>query len=141
MAALLLLGTITSLAQTSGRKTAYRDTTGRTAMIQYGIASYYSDKFVGKATANGEKYSNEKMTCAHNTLAMGTWIRVTNLRNKKTVLVRVNDRLHHRNPRLVDLSLAAAKQLGYIGRGITRVKVEVLGKKKPVDKGDAIVNK
>ncbi|HYE53646.1 MAG TPA: septal ring lytic transglycosylase RlpA family protein [Chitinophagaceae bacterium] len=142
MAVLLLLGSITSLAQTTPRKVAaYRDTTGRTAMIQYGIASYYSDKFVGKTTANGEKYSKDKFTAAHNALALGTWIRVTNLSNKKTVLVRVNDRLHHRNSRLVDLSLAAAKQLGYIGKGITRVKVEVLGKKKPIEKEESMVNK
>jgi rare lipoprotein A len=53
---------------------------------------------------------------------------VTNLKNRKTVVVRVTDRLHHKNPRLVDLSKSAAKKLGYTGEGLTKVKVEVLGK-------------
>jgi rare lipoprotein A len=59
---------------------------------------------------------------------LGTWVRVTNLKNRKTVVVRVTDRLHHKNPRLVDLSKSAAKKLGYTGEGLTKVKVEVLGK-------------
>jgi rare lipoprotein A len=71
------------------------------------------------------------MTAAHNTLPLGTWIKVTNLSNKKSVVVKVNDRLHPKNPRLVDLSRAAAKQLGYISKGITKVKVDVLGKNPP----------
>ena len=101
------------------------------AQVQYGTASFYADKFNGKKTANGDVFSQDKMTAAHNTLPLGTWIRVTNLRNKKTVVVRINDRLHHRNPRLVDLSKSAAKKLGYTGQGLTQVKVEVLGKKQP----------
>jgi len=94
--------------------------------VQYGVASYYSDKFVGKKTANGEIFSQEKMTAAHNSLPLGTYIRVTNLRNHKTVKVKINDRLHHKNKRLVDLSRAAAKKLGFIRSGLTRVKVEVV---------------
>jgi rare lipoprotein A len=97
--------------------------------VQYGTASFYADKFEGRRTANGEIFTQSKMTCAHNTLPLGTWVRVTNLSNKKTVVVRVNDRLHHRNPRLVDLSKTAARKLGYTGHGLTRVRVEVLGKK------------
>lgn len=94
--------------------------------IDTGVASYYHSKFQGRLTASGEKYDQEKMTAAHNRLPLGTRIKVTNLRNKRSVIVRVNDRLHHRNTRLVDLSRAAAVKLGYIGRGITRVRVEVL---------------
>lgn len=138
--ALLSLGSHSINAQTA-TKTAFRDTAGRSAPIQYGIASFYSDKFIGKVTATGEIYSNTKLTAAHNALPFGTWIRVTNLSNKKSVIVRVNDRLHHRNKRLVDLSLAAAKRLGYTKKGLTRVKVEVLGKKKPIEKEDSMVNK
>lgn len=100
-------------------------------VIQYGIASYYSNKFQGRKTSNGEIFSQKKLTAAHNTLPLGTYIRVTNLRNKKSVVVRVNDRLHHRNKRLVDLSRAAASQIGFISAGTTRVRVEVLGKKPP----------
>src|SRR5688500_9630751 len=65
--------------------------------IQYGTASYYHPKFAGRKTASGEPYSPEKMTAAHNSLPMGTWIRVTNLKNERSVVVRVNDKMHHRN--------------------------------------------
>lgn len=103
------------------------------AKVQYGVASYYHSKFQGRKTANGDIYDKDKPTAAHNSLPFGTWIRVTNLRNKRSVIVRVNDRLHYKNARLVDLSSSAASSLGYIGRGLARVKVEVLGKKKPVE--------
>lgn len=93
---------------------------------QTGVASYYHSKFNGRLTASGEVYDESKMTAAHNRIPMGTLIKVTNLRNKRSVVVRVNDRLHHRNTRLVDLSKAAAAKLGYLARGLTRVKVEVL---------------
>ena len=99
--------------------------------ILNGIASYYADKFVGKRTANGELYSHTKLTAACNKLPLGTWIRVTNLRNQKSVVVKVNDRLHPKNTRIVDLSRVAAERLGFIKRGLTQVKVEVLGKIKP----------
>ena len=71
------------------------------------------------------------MTAACNVIPMGTWIKVTNLKNKKWVIVRTNDRLHPRMKRIVDLSRSAAQKLGYISNGLARVKVEVLGKKKP----------
>ena len=95
-------------------------------LVDTGVASYYHAKFQGRITASGELYDQDKMTAAHNRLPLGTKIKVTNLRNKRSVVVRVNDRLNHRNKRLVDLSRAAAVKLGYIGRGITRVRVEVL---------------
>lgn len=97
--------------------------------VQYGIASYYSNKFNGRKTANGEIFSQQKLTAAHNTLPLGTYVRVTNLRNRRSVIVRINDRLNARNKRLIDLSRAAASKLGYIKSGLTRVKIEVLGKK------------
>ncbi len=101
------------------------------AKIQYGIASYYHDKFQNRLTASGEKFDQKKMTAAHNGLPLNTWIRVTNLNNKRSVIVRVNDRLHRKNKRLVDLSNSAAKSLGYLNDGLIQVKVEVFGKKKP----------
>ena len=109
--------------------TAKRPTTS--AKIQYGVASFYHNKFQGRKTATGELFDQQKMTAAHNSVPLNTWVKVTSVRNGKWVVVRVNDRLHHRNPRLVDLSRSAAQKLGYVGRGVTRVKVEVLGKKKP----------
>lgn len=92
----------------------------------FGIASYYADKFNGRQTANGEIYDGEKATAACNIVPLGSWIRVTNLRNNRSVIVKTNDRLHVRMKRIVDLSKSAAKKLGYIGRGLTQVKVEVL---------------
>jgi len=99
--------------------------------LLYGTASFYSNSFNGKKTANGEIYSHKKMTAACNLLPLGTWIRVTNLRNGKSVVVKTNDRLHTRMKRVVDLSREAADKLGYVRSGLTRVKVEVIGKKKP----------
>ena len=101
------------------------------AKIQYGVASYYHDKFQNRLTASGEKFDQKKMTAAHNGLPLNTWIRVTNLRNKRSVIVRVNDRLHRKNKRLVDLSNIAAKTLGYLDDGLAQVRIEVFGKKKP----------
>lgn len=129
----LLLLFITLLGVIMGHAQAKRDsiTMLKVGAVQYGTASYYGGKFNGRKTSTGELFDEKKMTCAHNTLPLNTWIRVTNLRNNKSVVVRVNDRLHPKNKRLVDLSKAAATKLGYIGRGLTRVKVEVLGKKPP----------
>lgn len=97
--------------------------------VLYGMASFYSNKFNGRKTANGEIYSQKKLTCACNVLPLGTWIRVTNLRNNHTVDVKVNDRIHPKMRRVVDLTRAAAEKLDFIGQGLTRVKVEVLGRK------------
>ncbi len=107
----------------------------KTAVI-YGTASYYSNKFHGRRTASGETFSQQKLTAACNVLPLGTWIRVTNLRNNRTVLVKVNDRLHHRMKRAIDLSRQAANQLGFIRSGLAKVRVEVLGKKKPAPQGE-----
>ncbi len=96
-----------------------------------GTASYYANKFEGRKTANGEIFSQKKLTAASNIIPMNYWVRITNIRNKRSVVLRINDRMHPKNPRLIDLSLAAAKRLRYTGRGIVRVKVEVLGKKLP----------
>src|SRR3984885_11268574 len=81
--------------------------------VQYGIASFYANKFEGRKTYTDEIFSQEKLTGASNTLPMHTWIRVTNLRNNLSVIVRINDKMHPRNKRLIDLSRAAAKKLGY----------------------------
>lgn len=104
------------------------------AKIQYGIASFYSNKFNGRKTSNGEIFNQQKLTGAHNSLPMGTYVRVTNLKNGKSVIVKINDRLHHRNKRIIDLTRAAAQKLGFVKSGLTRVKLEVLGKKPPAKK-------
>lgn len=106
----------TSRVKPNFRKAEYVDSA-------IGYASFYSNKFVGKKTSSGQIFSQNKLTCAHNTLPMGTMIKVTNLENQLSVVVRVNDRLHHRNPRLVDLSVSAAKKLGFRKRGVIKVSV------------------
>lgn len=106
---------------------------GDSAIVYYGVASYYADKFTGRKTATGASYSHTGNTAACNVLPLGTWIRVTNLKNDKKIILQVNDRLHAKNNRLVDLTKSAASKLGYIKSGLARVKVEVLGKKKPKD--------
>jgi rare lipoprotein A len=105
--------------------------------VQYGTASYYANKFEGRKTYTDEIFSQKKLSAASNTLPMHTWVRVTNLRNHHSVVLRINDKMHPRNKRLIDLSRAAATRLGYAGRGLTRVKVEVLGKKRPLEAGMA----
>jgi rare lipoprotein A len=97
-----------------------------TPLIKYGTASFYAAKFNGRKTANGEIYSSTKYTAACNILSFNTWIKVTNIRNKKSVIVRINDRMHPKNKRLIDLSGIAAKKISFSGRGLIRVKIEVL---------------
>jgi len=104
-------------------------TTKKTTRVFYGQASFYANKFNGRRTASGETFDQKKLTCACNVLPLGTWIKVTNLKNKRTVIVKVNDRIHPKMKRVVDLSRAAAQKLGYISGGLTRVKVELVDKK------------
>lgn len=101
----------------------------KTVRVFYGQASYYANKFQGRKTANGEIFDQKKFTCASNVLPLGTWIKVTNLKNGRTVVVKINDRIHPKMKRIVDLSRAAANKLGYVSRGLTRVKIEILDKK------------
>ncbi len=104
--------------------------------VQYGTASFYADKFEGRKTYTDEIFAQDSLTGASNTLPMHVWVKVTNLRNKKTVVVRINDKMHPRNKRIIDLSRAAAVKLGYAGRGLTRVRIDVIGRKKPPDAGN-----
>ncbi|MDR3712125.1 MAG: septal ring lytic transglycosylase RlpA family protein [Puia sp.] len=98
---------------------------------QYGIASFYSNKFEGRKTYTDEIFSQKKLSAASNTLPMRTWIKVTNLRNHRSVILRINDRMHPRNRRLIDLSRAAARKLGFTGSGLARVRVDVIGRRRP----------
>lgn len=95
---------------------------------QTGVASYYANKFNGRRTANGEIFNNAKMTAAHRTLPFGTLIEVTNLGNGRSVIVRINDRGPYAHARVVDLSSAAAKQIGMHHSGVARVKIAILDK-------------
>ena len=103
------------------------------SVTQFGVASFYADKFEGRPTCTDEIFTQKKLTAACNTLPLNCWIKVTNLRNDKSVMVRINDRMHPSNPRLIDMSKSAAVALGYTGHGLTKVKIQYLGKKKPDD--------
>ncbi len=96
------------------------------ALNQQGIASYYGAKFNGRKTASGERYSHNAMTAAHRSAPFGSQIRVTNISNGRSVVVRVNDRGPWVRGRIVDVSGVAARQLGMTGRGLTRVRVSSL---------------
>ncbi len=94
-----------------------------------GIASFYSSNLDGTQTATGEIYRNNKFTGASNNLKLNTWVRVTNIKNGKTVIVRINDRMHpamKKKGRVIDLSRTAAKKLDFIKSGLTKVILEVI---------------
>lgn len=92
-----------------------------------GMATYYADEFHGRKTASGEIYDMNKLTAASVDLPLGTSVRVTNLENRKSVVVRINDRMPKNSKgRIIDLSLAGAKALDMVQSGVVRVRVEVL---------------
>lgn len=92
-----------------------------------GIASWYGPGFHGKTTANGEQYDQNDLTAAHQTLPMPVWVRVTNLENGRSIVVRVNDRGPYANNRIIDMSRKAAQLLGYEQKGTARVRVQYVG--------------
>lgn len=95
-----------------------------------GTASYYADKFHGRKTANGEIFNMHDLTAAHKTLPFGTIVRVTNLKNNKSVKLRINDRGPFVKNRIIDLSLAAAKELDMLGTGTAEVRIDILSAEK-----------
>jgi rare lipoprotein A len=94
---------------------------------QLGVASWYGKFFQGKTTASGEPFDENQLTCAHRTLPLGSVLRVTNLKNNKTVIVTVNDRGPVPENRVIDLSRAAAQALDFSDQGLAPVKVELIG--------------
>jgi rare lipoprotein A len=112
-----------------------------------GIASWYGPDFHGKLTANGEAFDQNAVSAAHKTLPMPSVVRVTNLENGRSLVIRVNDRGPFANGRIIDLSRRAAQLLGYEANGTAKVRVQVLaeesralaGKVKPADAGEAQV--
>jgi len=92
-----------------------------------GVASWYGRQHQGRATSSGEAFDMNQLTTAHRTLPFGTRVRVTNLENGRSVVVRVNDRGPFTATRILDVSLAAAKALGMVGAGVARVEMVVLG--------------
>lgn len=118
----VLYSTTAQAGKRQERKGAGMDTV---LVTRTGTASFYAAKFQGRRTSNGEKLDNQAYTCA-SYLPYDTWVRVTNLRNGKSVLVRVTDRFHPGGTHLVDLTLRAAKDIDMVRYGIARIRMEVL---------------
>jgi rare lipoprotein A len=97
-----------------------------------GKASYYGKWHHGRKTASGERFNKNEMTAAHRTLPMGTLVRVTNTKNDRSVIVRINDRGPYRKGRVIDVSHAAATQLGMVRGGIVPVRLEVVAETRDV---------
>jgi rare lipoprotein A (peptidoglycan hydrolase) len=91
-----------------------------------GLASYYGKQFHGRKTASGERFNMNSFTSAHRTLPFNTLLRVTNVKNGKSIVVRVNDRGPMKKTRIIDLSLAAAKEIGLVQSGVGKVKIELV---------------
>jgi rare lipoprotein A len=126
-------GTPSSLDQPAANKAPAKATPRSSKprrWLQIGLASWYGSRFQGHRTAAGEPFDMNTMTCAHPTLPMGTWLRVTNLRNRRTAFVRVNDRGPVTDGRIVDLSYAAAQSVGL--NDVGRVRLEAVRDGDPV---------
>jgi len=114
IAAALALGTLSGCAAVASRET--------------GLASWYGLREQGRPTASGAAFDMHRMTAAHPSLPLGTRVRVTNLENGRTVVVRITDRGPYVAGRVIDLSYAAARALGMLDRGVARVRLEVLSR-------------
>ena len=119
---ILILATLSACSQTrTSTNTNYQTTNFETSK-----ASYYADKYQGRQTANGERFNQNVLTAAHKTLAFGTWVRVTNIRNGKSVVVRINDRGPFIKGRIIDLSKSAFSAIANQRLGVIKVVVEVI---------------
>ena len=107
--------------------------------IETGKASYYGGRWIGRLTANGEHYLAGDLTAAHKHLPFNTMVRVTNLRNGKSVIVRINNRGPYAKGRILDLSVVAAKKLEMMGDGIIPVRAEVLKKIEVITKPNRVL--
>jgi len=130
MLVLLVMFSLSLYATKTENKTASKET--EEVKVATGTASWYGPNFHGRKTATGDKYDMHGLTCASNRYPLGTWLRVTNIKTGKSVIVRVNDRMHPKMKRIIDLSKGAAKELGMVTAGAAQVKVEDLGRSLPV---------
>ena len=101
----------------------------KTEKVFFGKASWYGHPFHGRLTANGEVYDMHLYTAAHKKLKLGTYVEVTNLENGKRLVVKVNDRGPYIPGRHLDLSFAAAKRLGFVSKGVIKIRYQILKRK------------
>ncbi len=111
----------------------------RSWSLQRGLASWYGQHFHGRKTASGERFDMHAMTAAHPTLPIHSLVRVLNVANGRAVIVRINDRGPFTGRRIIDLSYAAARHLGYVARGNARVEIALLASgDKAIEPGEAV---
>lgn len=120
----LSLSACASLTPPSSQPRFYNER--KVVSTEEGMASYYGGRWIGRLTANGERYRATDVTAAHKKLPFNSMVRVTNLKNGKSVIVRINNRGPYVKGRIIDLSVVAAKQIDMISAGVTRVRLEVL---------------
>lgn len=131
MVALLMITTSCGVV----RRTAPPEVSGEGAVIGSGIASWYGPNFHGKLTANGERFNMNDYTAAHKTLPFNTMVRVDNVENGKSVVVRINDRGPYVDNRIIDLSRKAAQEIDMIGNGTASVRLMVVREgDRPIDR-------
>ena len=116
----------------------YRLTPVKAGFSETGVASWYGRKFHGRLTSSGEPFDMFQFTAAHKTMPIPAWVRVTNLENENSLVVRVNDRGPFKSDRVLDLSWAAAKRLGFAEQGTARIRYEVI--EVPSKNTDAVAN-
>jgi rare lipoprotein A (peptidoglycan hydrolase) len=139
------LGAIVLLRVSNGRQAIIAQTV-QSRTVQFGVASYYGSWHRGHITASGMPFDDRKLTAAHRTLPLGTHVQVTNLKNGRSVIVKINDRGPYVGHRLIDVSAAAARVLGFTHRGVTPVKVRVVDARKgregsaPIHGGEVSLN-
>jgi rare lipoprotein A len=133
--AICIVATPTLFAANANSKLNSRD--DKVVSSSSGVASWYGGRWIGRKTANGEIYQAGDMTAAHKTLPFGTRVRVTDLRTGESTVVRINNRGPFIRGRVIDLSVAAASDLGIMNRGLARVKLEVLDRKSQRSRNDA----
>ncbi len=130
MVAICLVTTMGAAPGTGSAKTKEKKTPKATQNdpkpYQIGRASWYGKQFDGRTTASGEPYDMFQLTAAHRQLPLGTWVKVTNLRNGKWVIVRINDRGPVPESRIIDLSYGAAQLLDLRARGVERVRLDIV---------------
>ncbi len=112
----------------AGSRAAESGTAATSAATQgtYGVASWYGGRYHGRQTASGERFDMHALTAAHPSLPFGTRVRVTNLSNQRSVVLRINDRGPFVKKRIIDVSRRAAEELGFIREGVTRVRVDII---------------
>jgi rare lipoprotein A len=135
--ALLVLPCAVADGVTAPSAHATTDVAAKAPFAQVGRATYYHKSLHGLRTANGERFDMHAMTAAHRRLKLGSYVRVTNFRNKRSVAVRINDRLPPRSRAIIDLSIKAARELGMFRRGVAKVKLELISKEEFIAENSA----